>query len=182
MKDDKGRVLLAMLAGASAGLVAGILMAPEAGEATRGNLKKSASKLGSGLGSTLSGIGSSAGALLGRKPAGGGDPDIVNLGSNTTATSHLDNNPTGGNVEAMTGDDPRDNTTGTALSDVGAGIDAGALGADAGTLGTDTDLNATSTSAGTTTGATTKPKRASKAKGASKSGNTGTGADTSTTT
>ncbi|ALI98062.1 YtxH domain-containing protein [Rufibacter tibetensis] len=179
MKDDNGKIILAMLAGASAGLVAGILMAPEAGEATRGNLKKSASKLGSGIGSKLSDLGSSAGALLGKKASGSGDPDVVNLGSNTTPTSHLDNNPTGGNMDLMTGDDPRDNATGTATSDVGAGIDAGALGADAGTLGSDTDANATSTSAGTTSGATTKPKRASKAKGASKSGNTGTGSDAS---
>lgn len=181
MKDDNGKIILAMLAGASAGLVAGILMAPEAGEATRSNLKNSASKLGSGIGSKLSDLGSSAGSLLGRKSSGGGsDPDVVNLGSNTTPTSHLDNNPTGGNVDLMTGDDPRDNTTGTAPSDMGAGVGGGAYGADAGTLGSDTDANATSTPAGTTTGATTKPKRASRAKGASKSGPSGTGENTST--
>ena len=182
MKDDNGKIILAMLAGASAGLVAGILMAPEAGEATRSNLKNSASKLGSGIGSKLSDLGSTAGSLLGRKSSGGGgtDPDVVNLGSNTTPTSHLDNNPTGGNVDLMTGDDPRDTATGTAPLDMGAGIDAGALGADAGTLGSDTNLNATSTPAGTTTGGTTKPKRASRAKGASKSGPSGTGENTST--
>ncbi|WP_205502893.1 YtxH domain-containing protein [Rufibacter psychrotolerans] len=178
MKDDNGKIILAMLAGASAGLVAGILMAPESGEATRGNLKRSASKLGSGLGSKLQAVGSSAGSLLGRK-SGGGDADVVNTGSNTNPTSHLANNPTGGNPGAMTGDNARDNTTGTAVSDVGAGIDAGALGADAGTLGADTDANATTTSAGTTTGGTTKPKRPSRAKGASKTGNTGTGTDAS---
>ncbi|GGK66333.1 hypothetical protein ACD591_02550 [Rufibacter glacialis] len=175
MKDDNGKVILAMLAGASAGLVAGILMAPEAGEATRDNLKKSASRLGSDLGSKLQGLGSSAGALLGRKSPDD-DPEVVNTGSNTTPTSHLANNPTGGNVETM-GSDSRDTATGTALSDVGAGIDAGALGADAGTLGR--DANATGTSAGTTSGATAKPKRPSKAKGASKSGSTGTGEDAS---
>ncbi|RNI31118.1 YtxH domain-containing protein [Rufibacter latericius] len=178
MKDDNGKIILAMLAGASAGLVAGILMAPEAGETTRGNLKKSASKLGSGIGSTVKGLGSSAGSLLGRK-SGSGDPDVVNTGSNSTPTSHLDNNPTGGNVDLMAGDNPRDNATGTAPSDMGAGVGGGAYGADAGTLGSDTDANATGTSAGITSGATTKPKRASRAKGAAKGGSTGTGADAS---
>lgn len=158
MKDDNGKVILAMLAGASAGLVAGILMAPEAGEATRGNLKKSASKLGS----KVSALGSSASSLLGRKSSGG-DADIVNTGSNTTATSHLDNNPTGGNL-AATGSDPRDTATGTATSDVGAGIGGGAYGADAGTLGRDTDANATGAGSSGAT-ATNKPKRAGRAKG-----------------
>jgi hypothetical protein len=171
MKDDNGKVILAMLAGASAGLVAGILMAPETGEATRGNLKKSASKLGLGLGSKLQDLGSSAGSLLGRKSTGGGDPDVVNLGSNTTATSHLDNNPTGGNLDIMLGnDDPRDTATGTAPSDMGAGIGGGAYGADAGALGNDTDVNASGADAGATAKATNKPKRASKAKGTAKGG------------
>ncbi|KAA3439286.1 YtxH domain-containing protein [Rufibacter hautae] len=177
MKDDNGKIILAMLAGAGAGIIAGVLMAPEAGETTRGNLKKSASKLGSNLGSKVQAIGSSASALIGRKSSG--DPAVVNTGSNSTPTSHLDNNPTGGNVDLMTGDDPRDTATGTGVSDMGAGVTGGAYGADAGTMGTDTDANATGTSAGTTSGATTKPKRASRAKGASKSGPTGTGSDAS---
>ncbi|MBA9075634.1 MULTISPECIES: YtxH domain-containing protein [Rufibacter] len=107
MKDN-GKIILALLAGASAGVVAGILMAPEAGESTRGNLKKSASKLSQGLNEKLQGsmdqlqaLTASAGALVGRKGGSkGAAADVVNTGSNTTATSHLDNNPTGGNVDA----------------------------------------------------------------------------------
>ncbi|RYZ19192.1 MAG: CsbD family protein [Chitinophagaceae bacterium] len=49
MKDNSGKILLALLAGASAGVVAGLLMAPETGEATRGNLRKSAGRLGKDL-------------------------------------------------------------------------------------------------------------------------------------
>ncbi|RNI29494.1 YtxH domain-containing protein [Rufibacter immobilis] len=166
MKDDNGKIILAMLAGASAGLVAGILMAPEAGEATRGNLKKSASKLGSGLGSTLQGLGSSAGALLGRV-TGGGDPEVVNTGSNTTPTSHLDNNPTGGNVSGATGA-AGDATT----NDVSGSANLGTAGA-AGdvTTGTNTADNDT---AGNTP---TKPKRASRAKGSTNSGGSGGGSN-----
>ncbi|RIJ42933.1 YtxH domain-containing protein [Pontibacter oryzae] len=49
MKDNSGKVLLAMLAGASAGVIAGLLMAPETGEATRGSIKKWAGKMSKDL-------------------------------------------------------------------------------------------------------------------------------------
>ena len=49
MKDNSGKIILALIAGASAGVIAGLLMAPETGEATRGNLRKSATKLGKDL-------------------------------------------------------------------------------------------------------------------------------------
>ncbi len=108
MKDNSGKIILALLAGASAGVVAGILMAPETGETTRDNLKKSASKLGSDLESKLQTsmeqlqtLTTSASGLL-SKLSGGKDGEVVNSGSNTSATSHLENNPTGGNVEAAT--------------------------------------------------------------------------------
>ena len=45
MKDNSGKVLLALLAGASAGVIAGLLMAPDTGEATRDSVKKWAGKL-----------------------------------------------------------------------------------------------------------------------------------------
>lgn len=44
MKDTSGKVILSLLVGATAGAVAGLLLAPETGEATRSGLKKSASK------------------------------------------------------------------------------------------------------------------------------------------
>jgi len=115
MKDNSGKIILALLAGASAGVVAGILMAPDTGEVSRGNLKKSASKLGQDLESKLQAsmeqlqaLTASAGSLLGKvSGSGNGGADVVNTGSNTTATSHLNNVSNGGNDGAASG-----NTTG----------------------------------------------------------------------
>lgn len=53
MQDTKGKVILSLLVGATAGAVAGLLLAPETGDATRANLKKSASKWGDGLSKLL---------------------------------------------------------------------------------------------------------------------------------
>ncbi|MCC3155262.1 YtxH domain-containing protein [Hymenobacter sp. BT770] len=50
MKDDKGKVILSLLAGATAGIVAGLLLAPETGDDARSNLRRSASKWGGDLG------------------------------------------------------------------------------------------------------------------------------------
>ncbi len=49
MKDDKGKVILSLLAGATAGIVAGLLLAPETGDETRSGLRRSASKWGGDL-------------------------------------------------------------------------------------------------------------------------------------
>ena len=50
MKDDtKGKVIFSLIAGATAGIVAGLLLAPETGDDTRSNLRKSASKWGADL-------------------------------------------------------------------------------------------------------------------------------------
>ena len=49
MKDDKGKVIFSLIAGATAGIVAGLLLAPETGDDTRSNLRKSASKWGGDL-------------------------------------------------------------------------------------------------------------------------------------
>ncbi|UOQ55273.1 YtxH domain-containing protein [Hymenobacter cellulosivorans] len=53
MKDNNGKVILSLLAGATAGVVAGLLLAPETGEETRTGLKKSASKWTDDLGKLL---------------------------------------------------------------------------------------------------------------------------------
>ncbi|WP_400191944.1 YtxH domain-containing protein [Hymenobacter sp. B81] len=55
--NNSGKILLAVLAGASAGIVAGLLMAPDKGSATRGNLKNYAGKYGDQLGDQLSKFG-----------------------------------------------------------------------------------------------------------------------------
>lgn len=49
MKDNSGKIMLALLAGASAGVIAGLLMAPDTGEQTRTGIKKWASKLSKDL-------------------------------------------------------------------------------------------------------------------------------------
>jgi len=45
MNEDKGQILLATLAGIGAGIVAGVLLAPDNGRATRATLKSSLSKV-----------------------------------------------------------------------------------------------------------------------------------------
>ncbi|ALW87042.1 hypothetical protein AUC43_19380 [Hymenobacter sedentarius] len=55
MKDDKGKVILSLLAGATAGIVAGLLLAPETGDDARSNLRRSASKWGEGLSKLVKG-------------------------------------------------------------------------------------------------------------------------------
>ncbi|KAA9327338.1 YtxH domain-containing protein [Adhaeribacter soli] len=69
MRDNSGKIILALLAGASAGVIAGLLMAPDSGTATRDTLKKSASKLGKDLEKKLQDAmskmeGMNAGALI----------------------------------------------------------------------------------------------------------------------
>ncbi|MEJ7661239.1 MAG: YtxH domain-containing protein [Hymenobacter sp.] len=46
-KDTAGKVIFSLLAGATAGIVAGLLLAPETGEETRHGLRDSARKWGS---------------------------------------------------------------------------------------------------------------------------------------
>ena len=53
MKDDKGKVIFSLIAGATAGIVAGLLLAPETGDDTRSNLRKSATKFGGDLSKLL---------------------------------------------------------------------------------------------------------------------------------
>lgn len=47
---DNGKVIVSLLAGATAGIVAGLLLAPETGEDARKGLRESASKWGGSLG------------------------------------------------------------------------------------------------------------------------------------
>jgi hypothetical protein len=53
MKDNSGKIILALLAGASAGIVAGLLMVPDSGTVSRGNLKNYAGKLSKDLEKTF---------------------------------------------------------------------------------------------------------------------------------
>ena len=47
--DNNGKVILSLLAGATAGIVAGLLLAPETGDEARSNLRRAASKWGNDL-------------------------------------------------------------------------------------------------------------------------------------
>jgi len=53
-EDNTGKILLAALAGAGAGIIAGLLIAPDNGKATRENLKNTATKYSGQLGEQLS--------------------------------------------------------------------------------------------------------------------------------
>jgi hypothetical protein len=48
IKDNNGKVIISLLAGATAGIVAGLLLAPETGEDARKTLAESADKLWNG--------------------------------------------------------------------------------------------------------------------------------------
>lgn len=52
--DNTGKILIAALAGAAAGIVTGLLIAPEKGKETRENLKNAATKYSGQLGEQLS--------------------------------------------------------------------------------------------------------------------------------
>ncbi len=53
-EDNSGKILLAALAGAGAGIIAGLLMAPEKGKATRDKIGSAATKYSGQLGEQLS--------------------------------------------------------------------------------------------------------------------------------
>jgi gas vesicle protein len=104
MRDNSGKVMLALLAGASAGVIAGLLMAPDTGEVTRTSVKKWASKMSKDLEKNLqTGLDEiknmSAGAMSGNKASGSSDTNATrsNTGS-TQGTSNMGNTNTGGNV------------------------------------------------------------------------------------
>ncbi|MBF9252090.1 CsbD family protein [Pontibacter sp. 172403-2] len=53
MNEDKGKILLATLAGIGGGILAGILLAPDNGRATRDTLKRSLSKVSEDMERTI---------------------------------------------------------------------------------------------------------------------------------
>ncbi|UOQ96991.1 YtxH domain-containing protein [Hymenobacter sp. 5317J-9] len=103
MKDDKGKVILSLLAGATAGIVAGLLLAPETGDDARTNLKRSATKWGGDLsklfkdtlakvqGGDASGHTNADAVLSEDKQAA--DRLLQGLGSVSTAHTHSIDNP-----------------------------------------------------------------------------------------
>ncbi|WP_426490651.1 YtxH domain-containing protein [Hymenobacter sp. 102] len=69
MQDTKGKVIFSLLAGATAGIVAGLLLAPETGEEARASLKKSAGRFGDDLSKLLKDGKNRLDALKGQAPA-----------------------------------------------------------------------------------------------------------------
>ncbi|MGI4743087.1 MAG: YtxH domain-containing protein [Janthinobacterium lividum] len=55
MPKDNGKVIVSLLAGATAGIVTGLLLAPETGEDARKGIRESANKWGGSLGKLVQG-------------------------------------------------------------------------------------------------------------------------------
>ena len=102
MKDDKGKVIFSLIAGATAGIVAGLLLAPETGDDTRSNLRKSASKWAGDLGK----LAKDTLAKVQGQESGHTNPDaavsedkaaadrlLAGLGTPSTAHTHNADNP-----------------------------------------------------------------------------------------
>lgn len=53
MPTNNGKIIVSLLAGATAGVVAGLLLAPETGDQTRAGLRRSTSKIGGDLSKLL---------------------------------------------------------------------------------------------------------------------------------
>lgn len=53
MNDNKGKIILATLAGIGAGIAAGLLLAPDNGRTTRGSVRRSLYKIGDDLERTI---------------------------------------------------------------------------------------------------------------------------------
>lgn len=105
MQDDtKGKVILSLLVGATAGVVAGLLLAPETGDETRTGLKKSASKLSDDLNKLLKEGKSRLASLKDQAPADSEQHttdrasaddllNSMNQPAGSTATATEENNP-----------------------------------------------------------------------------------------
>lgn len=105
MQDDtKGKVILSLLVGATAGIVAGLLLAPETGDETRTGLKKSASKLSDDLNKLLKEGKSRLASLKDQAPADSEQHttdrasaddllNSMNQPAGSTATTTEENNP-----------------------------------------------------------------------------------------
>jgi gas vesicle protein len=97
MNDDKGKVIFSLLAGATAGIVAGLLLAPETGDDARSSLRRSATKLRGGLTKRVNG-------LLGKvdDQAGHTNPDAAVSEDKEAADRLLDGLDTGAPFQTST--------------------------------------------------------------------------------
>jgi gas vesicle protein len=108
MQDDtKGKVILSLLVGATAGVVAGLLLAPETGDETRTGLRKSASKLGEDLGKLLKEGKSRLASLKDQAPADSEQHSADRASADELLSSM--NQPTGGLTTTSTAADNEEN-------------------------------------------------------------------------
>jgi gas vesicle protein len=95
---DNGKVIVSLLAGATAGIVAGLLLAPETGEEARKGIRESASKWGGSLGKLVQD------ALTKLQNQGNSSPDATQKESRNAADALLHSMHAGGRVAAEPGD------------------------------------------------------------------------------
>lgn len=76
MQDTKGKVIFSLLAGATAGIVAGLLLAPETGDEARADIKESAGKLNKDLARLLKEGKAKLDSFTGKAPAGTGQQHV----------------------------------------------------------------------------------------------------------
>jgi hypothetical protein len=115
MPKDNGKVIVSLLAGATAGIVAGLLLAPETGDDARKSIRESVSKWGGSLSKLVQG---SSGKLQGEPHT---NPDAA-VSEDRDAADALFNSMSGqaepgdlttsatGNGRSIGGDDDIDNT------------------------------------------------------------------------
>ena len=115
MASDNGKVIVSLLAGATAGIVAGLLLAPETGEDARKALGQSASKWGGSLGKLVQ---DALAKLQGKPQQPSTNPDAA-VSEDRNAADALFNSMSGKNQSATP--EPGDLTT----SAVGNGYSMG---------------------------------------------------------
>jgi len=97
MPNDNGKVIVSLLAGATAGIVAGLLLAPETGDDTRAGLRASARRWAGRLGKLAQ---DALAQLPQDEPAGGPNLDARVRDDRAAADRLFDNMSRGGNTGA----------------------------------------------------------------------------------
>lgn len=77
MKNNNGKILMATLAGIGAGIAAGVLLAPKNGQGNRDDLKRTLTKAGDDLNTTVKGWTENLRARTGRSTTQGDDQLVM---------------------------------------------------------------------------------------------------------
>lgn len=126
MKDNSGKILLAMLAGASAGVIAGLLMAPDTGEVTRSSVKKWAGKMSKDLEKNLQQgldeIKKMSGDTFGKSGQEGKDSTTASQGAGSTAGTSATTGAGSATTNTTTGGSTSGSTTGSTTGRTGGTV------------------------------------------------------------